>query len=82
MPSAIAQSFVKIVVVAERSKKKRPRVECIDQAGRKKLCAFTAAGTDRGFAYKLVGCKHGGIIEKEGWAINTNVHGFSELSLE
>lgn len=53
----------------------------MDQAGRKKLCAFTAAGIDRGFAYKLVACKHRGIIEK-GWAINTNVHEFSELSLE
>jgi len=31
---------------------------------------------------ELVACTRGGIIDKEGWAINTNVHKFSELSLE
>jgi hypothetical protein len=31
---------------------------------------------------KSVACTRGGIIDEEGWAINTNVHEFFELSLE
>lgn len=46
------------------------------------ICFASAADVDCTFAYELMACKHGGIIDKEGWAINTNMHKFSELSLE
>ena len=57
--------------------KEGPRVEWIDQAERRECFAFAlAAEVDRSFACELVACKHGGIVRKEGWAINTNVHKF------
>jgi hypothetical protein len=31
---------------------------------------------------RFMACTRGGIIDEEGWAINTNVHKFPELSLE